>query len=257
MSPKEFNIPKESFNEKSINKPNKLVIDKLRNEAYGNCIAQNIKTNDRVKMPVPESVQSDKSAVSKTIDLLDKKTHYGSLPKDNNFFRVNLSESKGLVTSKLDNWLAKNHIADNQYNCHYYTNKYIDPNYKPGPLTNLFNSISQSINHECAGSLFASEKTMLNHGFIKVQIAPSLQESNLKPGDIVCVVDNSKPQAQQEVHSAIVIGIDNHNNIILRQKLNEKDPVVDMTARHFDDLELGNNINGTMHVEIYRKQSAH
>ncbi len=190
-----------------------------------------------------------------TIDFNNSKLYPGCLPNDKDIHKVNLSMSDKGQTKDVDQWFANHKIPFNQNNCHYYVDKFLNLNYKPGFVTQGLNTLSQAFKHENIGSPFPTDNTLQKYDYHIYQHAFLLKDIKLQPGDIVCVIDPSKPDGQKEVHSAIVIGHDSHNNAILRQKLNESDPVVDMTAQHFDELELGNNEYGiNKQVKIYRKQ---
>ena len=248
-----------------IEKPNKPSCNKWHfsrpflQEAYKNqsILAQAIKpvnpveinehnTSEAVK-PYEKATQTG-DVKTHQIELNDSKLHTGCFPNDKDIHRVNLSMSDNLPTKDVDQLLAK--IPFNQYNCHYYVDKFLNLNYEPGFVTQGLNALSQAVYHENIGSPFSTDNTLLHYDYKIYQHAFALKNIKLQPGDIVCVIDPSKPRGQQEVHSAIVIGYDSHNNAILRQKLNESDPVVDMAAQHFDDKELGSN----KQVKIYRKQ---
>ncbi len=100
------------------------------------------------------------------------------------------------------------------------------------------------------GATFPQEK-LKAIGFVEIESGTSLAslKKTLQPGDIVCCLDELDKIGFHETHTGIVIGTNDNHNIIIRQKLNEISPVVDMTAEHFDKIELSNS---NMLVKVYR-----
>ncbi len=169
---------------------------------------------------------------------------------DNKFFNGNhnlktpiLFLSENLPTSATDKKIA--YMPNNQYNCHEYVSFYINPKYQPSFARNILSFVNMPV-----GAQFPSNETLKKNGYSIVQTGSSLTDLSLKPGDIICCVDNSQKNGFKEIHSGIVIGCDKNHNLIIRQKLNETDPVVDMNAAYFDKLELGSNKIAV----IYRKE---
>ena len=216
------------------------------------------------------NLKESKDQANLTVHSQNERHIGGELVKYNGIFNNNfnlkipdLADSNKLPTSNADQLLA--HVQNNQYNCHEYIMYNIDSKHVPGLLRKIL-----SFGNIPLGNLFPSGATLNNFGYIEVTakdlIIPGennidkkvrrtmpitqIENLNLKPGDIVCCIDKSKPVSFQEVHSAVVLGKDGNTQIILGQKLNEQDPVVDMTASYFDQFELGKNKT----FKIYRKE---
>ncbi len=154
---------------------------------------------------------------------------------------VNLHQSQDVITSKIDSFFAS--IPDNKYNCHLYVKQFLDQNTKNLPHT--FFDIHQ----------FPSNDYLALHNYYPLKPVNSLSGVKLQQGDIVCVKDDKA--LVNFTHSGIVIGFENNNTPIIRQKLNHELPVVDLTPQGFDLYELKENNNNipipsTKHVIIYR-----
>ncbi len=154
---------------------------------------------------------------------------------------VDLAHSQGVITSRIDLGFAS--IPDNKYNCHEYVRQFIEQNYDQLP-----SKISPN-------SMFPSDRDFAHHNYYPLKPVSNLSGVELQQGDIVCVIDNNA--SAKWTHSGIVIGFEKNNTPIIRQKLTQVDPVVDMTPQGFDLYELKENNNNipipsTKHVVIYR-----
>ncbi len=170
--------------------------------------------------------------------------------KIDGMYYVNSHNLEPNVTFKTD--LEANKEKNLQtYNCHKYTNCFIDIN--AGHQSKPIKRYSQ---------FFLTDSELTTNGYKQINTFNptediSINKINLMPGDVVCVYDKDylgifpKKIGVPATHSGIVLGYDEHNQVIIRQKLNEVEPIVDMTGDCFKNIEL----SGNKELKIYRKNN--